>query len=261
MNNNSPIGVFDSGVGGLSVLKELIKELPQEKILYFGDTLRVPYGDKTLNELVDCTRRILDFFKERDVKCVIVACNTCSANTIEIVKDEYDFEILGLIEPAAKYISSFNIKNVGLIATKATVNSNAYKNAIEPCGIKVFQQSCPKLVRFVERGETSGENLTKVLREYLNPLINEKVEKLILGCTHYPFLVPAMMDMGFSKDFFINPAICLSIRTKEYLQQNNLLSNNKEDSCEFYVSGNEEEFKHNAELFFGNIKNVSKALE
>lgn len=261
MNNKSPIGVFDSGVGGLSVLKELVRELPNEDFLYFGDTLRVPYGDKPLDELVVCTRRILDFFKEKDVKTVIVACNTCSANTIQVVKDDYDFEILGLIEPAAKYISSFSINRIGLIATTATVNSNAYKNAIEPFGIKVFQQSCPKLVSFVENGKTDTPELQSVLKEYLQPLLDENIEKLILGCTHYPFLVPAMKKMGFEQGFFINPAVCLAVKTKEFLVKNKLLNKTSAGSCKFFVSGNTEEFMRNSKLFFGNVDNVMQVLK
>jgi len=258
MNNKSPIGVFDSGLGGLSVLKELLKELPNEKFLYFGDTLRVPYGDKSLDELLVCTRRILDFFKTKDVKTVIVACNTCSANTLKLVKNEYDFEILGLIEPAAKYISGFNIKNIGLIATTATVKSNAYKNAIEPFKINVYQQNCPKLVKFVESGEVDSEELNKTLKEYLSPLLKANIEKLILGCTHYPFLVPAMKKLGLKDDFFINPAVCLATKTKEFLSENNLLNNLLNSECEFYVSGDTNEFKQNAKIFFGEIDNVSQ---
>lgn len=257
MANNSPIGVFDSGVGGLSVLKELLKELPNEKFLYFGDTLRVPYGEKSLDELVVCTKRILDFFQAKKVKAVVVACNTCSANTIKIVKDDYDFEILGLIEPAAEYISRLNIGKIGLIATTATVKSNAYANAIEPFGIKVFSQNCPKLVKIVESGETNSAQVQEILKDYLAPLLKESIEKLILGCTHYPFLIPAMKKLGFSDDFFINPAICLATSTKDFLNKNNLNTQSIADAVEFYVSGNPEEFKRNAMLFFEKIDAVT----
>ncbi|MCQ2957539.1 MAG: glutamate racemase [Candidatus Gastranaerophilales bacterium] len=260
MENNNPIGVFDSGVGGLSVLKELVRELPNEKFIYFGDTLRVPYGDKSIDELLICTRRILDFFKAKEVKSVIVACNTCSANTLKLVKDEYDFEILGLIEPAAKYISSFKTQKIGLIATTATVKSNAYKNAIEPFGIKVFQQNCPKLVKFVENGELESENLQKTLKEYLKPLLDEQIEHLILGCTHYPFLVPAMKKLGLKDDFFINPAVCLAIKTKEFLKQNKLLNNLRKTELEFFVSGDTEDFKRNSKLFFDEVAEVKQVL-
>ena len=260
MKNKNPIGVFDSGVGGLSVLKELIKALPDENYIYFGDTMRVPYGDKSTDELLVCTRRILDYFKTRDVKAVVVACNTCSANTISLVKDEYDFEILGLIEPAAKYVSSFNIKSVGLIATAATVNSNAYKKEIEPFGIKVFQQSCPKLVKYVESGKIAGDEIKTVLKEYLQPLLDNNIEKLILGCTHYPFLVPAMIEMGISNEFFINPAVCVAAKTKEFLIDKKWLNRTGEKNREFFVSGSPEEFMQNSKLFFGNIEKVGKIL-
>ena len=258
--NKNPIGVFDSGVGGLSVLKELIKELPNEHFIYFGDTQRVPYGEKSIDELLTCTRRILDYFKTRDVKAVVVACNTCSANTITQVKDEYDFEILGLIEPAAKYVCSFDINSVGLIATSATVKSNAYKNEIEKKGIKVFQQSCPKLVKYVEAGKITGREVENVLKEYLSPLIENKIEKLILGCTHYPFLVPAIKKLGFENEFFINPAVCVSAKTKEFLIENKLLNRNGEGLQEFYVSGNPNDFKKHSKLFFNKIKNVEQIL-
>lgn len=261
MSNNNPIGVFDSGVGGLSVLNELSKELPNENFIYFGDTLRVPYGEKSIQELLICTKRILDFFKTKNVKAVVVACNTCSANTLELVKNEYDFEILGLIEPVAKYIKNFNIKNLGLIATTATVKSNAYKNAIEPIGINVFQQNCPELVKFVERGEIDSPKLHQVLEEYLTPLFAQNIEKLILGCTHYPFLIDAIKKFGVHDSFFINPAVCLASKTKQYLIEKNLLNNSKINSIEFFVSGDEKDFIKKSKLFFGTIKNVQKVLD
>ena len=260
MKNKCPIGVFDSGVGGLSVLKELVHALPDEHYIYFGDTLLVPYGDKSIDDLLECTRRILDYFKTREVKAVVVACNTCSANTVNLVKDKYDFEILGLIEPAAKYVGSFNIKSVGLIATNATVKSNAYKKAIEPMGIKVFQQSCPKLVKYVESGNARGQEITEVLKEYLQPLFDNNIEKLILGCTHYPFLVPAMNEMGIENEFFINPAVCVAAKTKEFLIDKKWLNRNGKGIREFYVSGDTDEFKQNSKLFFGDIAEVKNVL-
>ena len=256
MNKNNPIGIFDSGVGGLSVLKEALKILPQEDFIYFGDTLRVPYGDKSQEELLVCTRRILDFFKLKNVKLVIVACNTCSANTLPVVKNEYDFEILGLIEPTANYVKTLNVKKIGLIATTATVNSQAYPIAIKKFAINVLQQNCPELVKFVERGETYSKDVIKVLENYLKPLMDEKIEKLILGCTHYPFLIPAMKSLGLSDEFFINPAICLSKSAKEFLLNNNIVNYQKSGRCQFFVSGNPDDFKRNAKLFFGEIEKV-----
>ncbi len=253
MSKNSPIGVFDSGVGGLSVLAEILKVLPNENYLYFGDTLRVPYGDKCIEELLSCTRRILDFFKTQNVKAVLVACNTCSANTLELVKDEYPFEIIGLIKPTANFVKSLKVKKIGLIATAATVRSNAYPLSMKEFGIDVLQEACPRLVKFVENGETTSNDVQAVLSEYLEALLKEKIEKLILGCTHYPFLVPAMMGLGLSEDFFINPALCIAQETKKYFEANNLLSEATQGSTEFFVSGTPEEFQKNAKLFFGKI--------
>ena len=260
MVNASSIGVFDSGVGGLSVLKELLKVLPNENYLYFGDTLRVPYGEKSLDELLVCTRRILDFFKEKKVKLVLVACNTCSANTLELVKNEYDFEILGLIEPTAEYINSLKIKNVGLIATTATVNSNAYPKALAKFEIKTVQQNCPRLVKLVENGDIQSQNTCDILSEYLTPLKKQNIEKLILGCTHYPFLVPAMQKLGFQDDFFINPAVCIAKDAKIFLEKNNLSNGKSAGTIEFFVSGNVSEFEKNAKLFFGEISGTQQML-
>lgn len=256
MKNNNPIGVFDSGVGGLSVLKEVLKVLPNENYIYFGDTLRVPYGDKSIEELTECTIRILDFFKTQNVKMVLVACNTCSANTINLVKDQYDFEILGLIKPTSDYVKTLNIKKIGLIATTATVNSQAYSLAIEPYGITVFQKSCPELVKLVENGETNTPHVKNILCEYLNPLKERGIEKLILGCTHYPFLIPAIKSLGFDNNFFVNPAICSAYATKNFLIEKNLLNMQKKGKYEFFVSSSPEDFIKNAKLFFGQINNV-----
>ena len=260
MSNDCPIGVFDSGVGGLSVLKELIKVLPNENYLYFGDTLRVPYGEKSLDELLVCTRRILDFFKEKKVKLVLVACNTCSANTLDLVKDEYDFEILGLINPAAEYINKLALKKVGLIATTATVNSNAYPEALAKYGIKTIQQNCPQLVKLVESGDILSQNTCDILSKYLEPLKEKNIERLILGCTHYPFLIPAMKKLGYQDDFFINPAVCIAEEAKMFIAENDLSISQNKCNIEFFVSGDVAEFEKNANLFFGKISETKKAL-
>ena len=149
------------------------------------------------------------------------------------------------------------VKKIGLIATTATVKSNAYARAIKPFGIEVFSQSCPRLVKIVESGKIDSQEAQIALSEYLKPLLEENIEKLILGCTHYPFLIPTMKKLGLKDGFFINPAVCLSIRTKEFLKENNLLNKNIKGQNEFFVSGNPDEFKRNAKLFFDEIDKVT----
>ena len=248
-DNSQPIGIFDSGVGGLSVLKEALKVLPEENYIYYGDTKNIPYGDKTVEQLKLFTKNILDYFKAKNVKAVLCACNTSSANTLHILREYYDFKIFGLIEPTSDYVNSLNVSRVRLIATSATVKSEAYKRAIEKSGKKLFSVACPKLVGLIEKGELLNENTKQILSSYLAELEQEKIEKLILGCTHYPFLVPLMKTMGYKDDFFINPAICLIKDAYNYLKENNLLNTKRTKDIEFFISANREDFMQKSKLF------------
>ena len=248
-NNSQPIGIFDSGVGGLSVLREALKFLPEENYIYYGDTKNIPYGDKTVEELKIFTKNILDYFKTKNVKAVLCACNTSSANTLHILREYYDFKIFGLIEPTSDYVNSLQETRIGLIATQATVKSEAYKKAIEKSGKKLFSVACPKLVRLIESGKLLDEETKQILASYLGELEKENIEKLILGCTHYPFLVPLMKTMGYKDDFFVNPAICLIQDAYNYLKKNNLLNIKRTKDIEFFISADKEDFMKKSKLF------------
>lgn len=252
--NKSAIGVFDSGVGGLTVLKRLKEAMPDEDYIYFGDTARVPYGNKTKEQLLDFGRNILDFFKEKRVKAVVIACNTSSAVTYETLKNEYDFELFSLILPTAKVVADGQYSKIGVMATLATINSHAYKNEIGKITNKteVLEVACPKLVEIVEKGQIESSETIVTLKEYLTPLMMANVEKIILGCTHYPFLKDKINTITQRKIGLIDPAEALTIYVKEFLSQKFLLNSNNNGKIKYYVSSNPEQFQKNGSLFLEN---------
>jgi glutamate racemase len=186
-----PIGVFDSGVGGLTVLAEIRDRLPYENTVYFGDTARVPYGVRDPAEVREFSFEIIRYLTGLDVKLVVVACNTASAVALEAAQAEFDVPIVGVIEPGAR-AAVFDTLNrrVGVLATEVTVGSGAYRRAVHAldAGIEVSERACPELVPLIERGVVEGPELEGVARGYLEPLIQRRVDAVILGCTHYPLI-------------------------------------------------------------------------
>lgn len=243
MQNNKPIGIFDSGLGGLSVLGELKKILPNEKFIYFGDSANVPYGEKSKEQLIGFSRNILDYFKSRGVKMVLMACNTSSAVTLNVVKDEYDFDVLGLIEPAAKFLAEQKYSDIGVIATSATIKSNAYRDTILKYSNKnISQIACPGLVELVESGKIDTEEAKILVAKYIEPLLEQKVKKIVLGCTHYPFLSEIITDLAQNRDILINPAEFLAQEAFARLKSQDALNFDDAGMVEFYTSKAPEEF-------------------
>lgn len=243
MDTNRPIGVFDSGLGGLSVLRKLVKTLPYENYIYFGDTARVPYGEKTREELLQFSREILDWFKSQNIKAVLMACNTSSAVTLNVVKDKYDFPVLGLIEPTARRVAALNEQKIGLIATSATVKSKAYLKAIIELNPQkeVFAMACPGLVEIVESGDIESEGSRELVKKYISPLIDKGVEKLILGCTHYPYLDRVISQLLGKEGMLIDPADFLVEETQNTLKRLDLLSV-EGWSRKYFISGSASKF-------------------
>jgi glutamate racemase len=202
------IGVFDSGVGGLTVLKEIYRRLPQESVLYFGDTARVPYGTRTPAEILAFTRETLDWMVKQRVKMAIMACNTSSALALETVQTEYDLPILGVILPGAR-AAALHGRKIGVIATPATVNSNAYLNAIREANpqAQVWQVACPEFVPLIENNRLDDPHTLAVAKEYIQPLLDLGIDTLVYGCTHYPHLEPVLRQFVPATVKFINPAI------------------------------------------------------
>lgn len=242
-----PIGIFDSGVGGLSVLSEVLRQLPSEDIIYLADTARIPYGGRPPEEIININTRILDFFLKQNVKMVIMACGTSSAIAYPVLKDKYPFPIVSLIEPGSKTaVSKTNNLKIGVIATQGTVRSNAYPKEIVSINgdIKVFQEPCPLFVPLIEGGFIEADETRKVAREYLNPLLKEGVDTIILGCTHYPHLLAVLNEITNNLVKFVDPSESSAMLAKEMLVSHNLLSKRKaRGDVKYFVTGNALQFE------------------
>ena len=188
--SDAPIGIFDSGVGGLTVARAILDQLPNESTLYIGDTARGPYGPRPLAEVREFALETMDFLVSQGVKAIVIACNTASAAMLRDARERYSIPVIEVIQPAVRRaVAATRSGNVGVIGTRATIDSKAYADAFAAAPqLNITSIACPLFVEFVERGETSGTEITKVAREYLAPVMDAKVDTLVLGCTHYPLL-------------------------------------------------------------------------
>lgn len=263
MHKESPIGVFDSGVGGLSVAKEIFRQLPQEKIIYFGDTAHVPYGPRTKEQLTLFGDQISEFLIDKGVKAIVVACNTSSSVSLDHLLEKYTLPIIGVIEPGIT--SALEVtKNgkVGIIATQATINSEAHKNLLlqRKPDVEVYPKACPKFVPLVEKGETDGPEARKAALEYLTPLKDAGIDTLILGCTHYPFLETVIRSVLGPEVTIVDPAFETVRQTKELLRKNQGLRDANKCTNQYFVSGEPESFLATAKKFVGDaLQEVKKA--
>lgn len=188
--SDAPIGIFDSGVGGLTVARAILDQLPNESTLYIGDTARGPYGPRPLAEVRDFALETLDFLVEQGVKALVIACNTASAAMLRDARERYSVPVIEVIQPAVRRaVAATRSGKIGVIGTRATIDSKAYLDAFAAAPqLTITSIACPLFVEYVERGETSGAAVTEVAREYLQPMIEAEVDTLVLGCTHYPLL-------------------------------------------------------------------------
>ena len=186
--DNRPIGMFDSGVGGLTVYKEVKAKMPNEKIIYLGDTLNFPYGSKSKESIIELSRKCIDFLISQNVKMIIIACGTATSQALEEMKKEYEIPIIGIIEPTVSYIKEKNFRDVGVIATRGTIRSNSWEKELRKKieNIHVYNQECPLLASVAEEGWTDNEIARLVVKEYLKGFEGKRLDSLILGCTHYP---------------------------------------------------------------------------
>ncbi|MGD0153799.1 MAG: glutamate racemase [Thermacetogeniaceae bacterium] len=209
MSSNQPIGVFDSGVGGLSVVKQMLAQLPDEYIVYFGDTARVPYGSRTSNEIIAFGEQIVSFLLRFDVKAVVAACNTSSSVSLPVLRENCPVPVLGVVEPGVRAaLEATHNRQIGVMATAATVNSGAYSRcfqAYDP-GVTVYTLACPRFVPLVEAGRIDGPEVRAIARQYLQPLREAGVDTIVLGCTHYPFLAPVIEELAGEAITVVDPA-------------------------------------------------------
>ncbi|MGK7881939.1 MAG: glutamate racemase [Crocosphaera sp.] len=235
---NSPIGVFDSGVGGLTVLRELHRQLPQESILYFADTARLPYGDRSAREILQFVREILVWMTRKRVKMVIMACNTSSALALEAVREEFDVPILGVILPGAKAAVKQG-QRIGVISTPATAKSQAYRQAIQEINpdAQVWQVGCPRFVPLIEQNRLWDVHTQQVAREYLTPLLAHNIDTLVYGCTHYRHLQAVIKTIIPTTVKLVDPASYVVQAAKKELELMGLSKTSPALPTRFAVSG------------------------
>ena len=242
--DNRPIGMFDSGVGGLTVYKEVKHAFPSEKIIYLGDTKRFPYGSKTKESIIEISKKCIDFLISKNVKLIIIACGTATSQALDILKQEYNIPIIGIIDPTVLYIKEREYKNIGIIATRGTINSNTWELKLKEFinNINVYNKACPLLAPLAEEGWTDNEIAKLIIKEYLKDL--KKIDALILGCTHYP-MFESIIKEELPNTFIINTGTIIANYLKNKLSNNQ----NKEETDYFYLTDIE-----------GNFVNVSKKI-
>lgn len=246
------IGVYDSGIGGTTVFRELNKILSEENYIYFGDTKNLPYGTKTKKELLAISGRIFDFFAEKKVKAVVMACNTTSSMVYDEMKDKYDYEIYPLIQTAAKSIASRCDGKIGVLATTATIASNKYRDELlkNNPDLEVVQKACPEWVRIVESGDYYSEKNLKIIKADFMPVLESGCKNVILGCTHYPYLEGVLSEISNQEVNFINPAKDFTEFIANDLRQKNLFASKRTNSPVFYVSSDAENFMRASKMFY-----------
>ncbi|WP_255990140.1 glutamate racemase [Chitinolyticbacter albus] len=249
------IGVFDSGVGGLTVVRALMDRLPFEHITYFGDTARVPYGVKSVATIEHYTQQIADFLLQRDVKMLIIACNTMAAVAAEAVRASASVPVLDVIEAGAKNAVAHTLSGgIGVIGTPTTINSNAYARAIHQLNpdCRVYSQACPLFVPLVEEGWLDHPVTRLTAQEYLKPVFVERIDTLVLGCTHYPLLKPLLLDVAGSRTGLVDSAISIADQAAELLQQQGLANPSRErPSYRYHVTDVPVKFQTIGERFLG----------
>ncbi len=251
------IGVFDSGVGGLTVLRALQAQLPTESFLYFGDTARLPYGIRSRSEILQYVREILSWMGQRGIKMAVMACNTSSALALEQVRHEFPFPILGLIEPAAQAAVSRG-QRIGVIATPATVKSGAYARLLQAYApeVAIAQVACPEFVPLVESNCLRGERVQRIVRQTLAPLVEFGLDTLVYGCTHYPHLRHIIQACVPSSVYHLDPATTVAHATAHALEVLSLQTNARKGHVHFFVSGSPDQFASLARQWLGYYPHV-----
>lgn len=259
MSSRSPIGIFDSGIGGLTVTKEIIKKLPHESVIYLGDTARVPYGPRSKEVITKFALQMLDFMISRKVKAIVIACNTISALSYEKVKKKaFPIPVLGVIKPAVRdAITTTNNNKIGVIGTVGTIKSQSYQKLLSfyHSDAEITSGACPLFVPMAEEGMNNHEATKLIAQDYLQPFQDAGVDTLILGCTHYPLLLDAIQSTMGDSVALVDSAKPTAEMLKERLAELGLLSDNKNPTYEFYVTDAPERVITVASKFFGHDLN------
>ena len=253
--SNAPIGIFDSGVGGLTVARAILDQLPNESTIYIGDTARGPYGPRPLAEVREFALETLDFLVEQGVKAIVIACNTASAAMLRDARERYKVPVIEVIQPAVRRaVAATRSGYIGVIGTRATVDSKAYLDAFAAAPqLQITSIPCPLFVEFVERGETSGPEITKIARDYLAPVMEAKVDTLVLGCTHYPLLTGVISYVMGEGVTLVSSAEETAKDLYRTLVENNLLRDARggAPTHKFLATGDAKAFESLARRFLG----------
>ncbi len=257
MRNNAPIGIFDSGIGGLTVAHAIKEVLPNEHLIYFGDTAHLPYGDKSTATIQAYAIKIADFFLQQNCKVIVIACNSASAAANDLLKEYVASRatIINVIEPMVDFlIKNENDKTIGVIGTKQTVNSNIYSRSIQSINpkIRVKSLATPLLVPMIEEGFLHNKIAHDIIEKYLGDASITNIDSLVLGCTHYPLIKEELSEFYNRKVNILDSSIITARFLKEFLTSSDLLNDSLvERESQFYVSDLTESFEHSAKLFFG----------
>ena len=243
--DNRPIGIFDSGVGGITVLKEIQKRLPNEHLIYLGDTKNFPYGNKSKEEIIKFSIQNVEYLIKKNVKIIVIACGTATSQAIEILQNKFEIPIMGIIEPTVEYVKNKNYNKIGVIATEGTIRNGAWENKLKEKipNIEVINKACPMLATIAEEGRATGEEGRKAIKEYMKPFKEKKINKIILGCTHFPIYEQVIRDELKYEVELINTGKMVADELKYYVELNNLKSNFENSLLKIELTKEEEKFE------------------
>ena len=253
-----PIGIFDSGVGGLTVLAEIRKGLPKESIIYLGDTKNFPYGNRSEEEIIEFAIKNVELLIKKEVKIIIIACGTATSQALEVLKEKFTIPIIGIIEPTVQYIENQKYEEIGVIATEGTIRNGAWEKKLKEKlpEIKVTNKACPMLATIAEEGKAQSPEGRRVIKEYMAPFKEKHIDKIILGCTHYPIYEKIIREeLGYEVEL-INTGVTVSKYLKKYLEQNSLESSETIKKENIYLTKPEKEFKKIAKNILNEILDI-----
>jgi glutamate racemase len=250
--SNRSIGIFDSGVGGLTVLKQLLKTLPNENFIYFGDTARLPYGDKSPETIVNYSIENSIFLLKKNIKLLVVACNTASAHALSVLTQIFHLPIVGAIEPGAESaVKASKNGRIAILGTRGTISSRSYESAILHKNPEAFVLpiACPLLVPLIEEHMADHEATKLILGEYLKPIREQRIDTIMLGCTHYPLLTPMIRSLVGEEIAIVDCATACSLAVRDILMQQGIERSKAPDPCRFFVSDDPHKFEKIGQKF------------
>ncbi|HET9906746.1 MAG TPA: glutamate racemase [Anaerolineales bacterium] len=263
MLHDLPIGVFDSGVGGLSVLRAIREEMPNESVIYFGDQRHIPYGPRPMEQIRNFSEAITNFLLQRNAKIIVVACNTASAAALKYLREKFpDVQFVGMepaVKPAAEHTQT---GKVGVLATPATFQGALYASVVERFanGVELFQDTCPGLVQQIEQGNLDGPETRNILENALLPMLEKNIDTIVLGCTHYPFVIPLIQQIVGNKVRVIDPAPSVAKQVRRLLEARELRNDStSKGELRFYTSGDSQVLKSMLPALLGEAGPVEKA--